>query len=90
MRHTPLHSAVTATDDTEYEASDFLQVELLDTVRRNGHSNDSGEARRIVDDDQPTVSLSVNSTSVTEGDPVAFTLTRGANTTGRADSGRRR
>ena len=73
--------AVTATDDTEYEASDFLQVELLDTVRRNGHSNGSGEVR-IVDDDQPTVSLSVNSTSVTEGDPVAFTLTRGANTTG--------
>ena len=73
--------AVTATDDTEYEASDFLKVELLDTVRRNGHSNDSGEVR-IVDDDQPTVSLSVNSTSVTEGDPVTFTLTRGANTTG--------
>ena len=73
--------AVTATDDTEYEASDFLQVELLDTVRRNGHSNGSGEVR-IVDDDQPTVSLSVNSTSVTEGDPVTFTLTRGVNTTG--------
>ncbi len=73
--------AVTATDDTEYEASDFLQVKLLDTVRRIGYSNDSGEVR-IVDDDQPTVSLSVNSTSVTEGDPVAFTLTRGANTTG--------
>ena len=44
-------------------------------------SNDSGEVR-IVDDDQPTVSLSVNSTSVTEGDPVTFTLTRGVNTTG--------
>ena len=73
--------AVTATDDTEYEASDFLKIELLDTVRRNGHSNGSGEVR-IIDDDQPTVSLSVNSTSVTEGDPVAFTLTRGANTTG--------
>ena len=73
--------AVTATDDTEYEASDFLQVELLDTVRRIGQSTDSGKVR-IVDDDQPTVSLSVNSTSVTEGDPVAFTLTRGANTTG--------
>ena len=73
--------AVTATDDTEYEASDFLKIELLDTVRRNGHSNGSGEVR-IVDDDQPTVSLSVNSTSVTEGDPVTFTLTRGANTTG--------
>ena len=73
--------AVTATDDTEYEASDFLQVELLDNVRRRGHSNDSGEVR-IVDDDQPTVSLSVNSTSVTEGDPVTFTLTRGVNTTG--------
>ena len=81
MRQTPLHFAVTATDDTEYEASDFLKIELLDTVRRNGNSNDSGEVR-IVDDDQPTVSLSVNSTSVTEGDPVAFTLTRGANTTG--------
>ena len=80
----PRHSitfAVTATDDTEYEASDFLKIELLDTVRRNGHSNGSGEVR-IIDDDQPTVSLSVNSTSVTEGDPVAFTLTRGANTTG--------
>ena len=79
-RHT-ITFAVTATDDTEYEASDFLKIELLDTVRRNGNSNDSEEVR-IVDDDQPTVSLSVNSTSVTEGDPVAFTLTRGANTTG--------
>ena len=73
--------AVTATDDAEYEASDFLQVELLDNVRRYRRSIDSGKVR-IVDDDQPTVSLSVNSTSVTEGDPVTFTLTRGVNTTG--------
>ena len=79
-RHT-ITFAVTATDDTEYEASDFLKIELLDNVRRNGNSDDSGEVR-IIDDDQPTVSLSVNSTSVTEGDPVTFTLTRGVNTTG--------
>ena len=79
-RHT-ITFAVTATDDTEYEASDFLKIELLDIVPRLSSSIDSEEVR-IVDDDQPTVSLSVNSTSVTEGDPVTFTLTRGANTTG--------
>ena len=72
---------VTTTDDQDYEASDFLIAELAggialrsDTIiRRNV---------RIVDDDQPTVSLSVNPTSVTEGDPVTFTLARGVNTTG--------
>ena len=73
--------SVAVTDDTEYEDSDFLQMELLDNVRRHRHSFGRREVR-IVDDDQPTVSLSVNSTSVTEGDPVTFTLTRGVNTAG--------
>ena len=76
---------VTVTDDQDYEASDFLQVELPHTAQFRHYSSSYRPAStqvRIVDDDQPTVSLSVNSTSVTEGDPVAFTLTRGANTTG--------
>ena len=76
---------VTVTDDQDYEASDFLHVELPLTAQFRHYSSSHRPAStqvRIVDDDQPTVSLSVNSTSVTEGDPVTFTLTRGANTTG--------
>ena len=77
---------VTVTDDQDYETSDFLHVELPHTAQFRHHSSSQRPAStqvRIVDDDQPTVSLSVNSTSVTEGDPVAFTLTRGVNTTGK-------
>ena len=76
---------VTVTDDQDYEASDFLHVELPHTAQFRHYSSSYFPAStkvRIVDDDQPTVSLSVNSTSVTEGDPVTFTLTRGVNTTG--------
>ena len=73
------------TDDEDYESSDFLHVELPHTPQFRYFSGDYARASakvQIVDDDQPTVSLSVNSTSVTEGEPVKFTLTRGANTTG--------
>ena len=76
---------VTVTDDQDYESSDFLHVELPHTAQFRHYSSSDRPAStqvRIVDDDQPTVSLSVNSTSVTEGDPVTFTLTRGVNTTG--------
>ena len=72
---------VTTTDDQDYETSDFLKAELVDSVGFHYISIYKKNVR-IVDDDQPTVSLSVNSTSVTEGEPVTFTLTRGVNTTG--------
>ena len=35
---------------------------------------------RILDDDRPTITLSVDDTSITEGDTATFTLTRGNNT----------
>ena len=77
---------VTVTDDQDYESSDFLHVELPHTPQFRYYSHPrhfpASDKVRIVDDDQPTVSLSVNSTSVTEGEPVTFTLTRGASTTG--------
>ena len=31
---------------------------------------------RILDDDRPTISLAADATSITEGEPVTFTLTR--------------
>ena len=34
----------------------------------------------ILDDDRPTITLSVDDTSITEGDTATFTLTRGHNT----------
>ena len=69
---------VTATDDAEHEASDFLKAKLAANVKRY---NGLVEIQvRIENDDHPTISLSVNSTSVTEGDTVTFTLTRGVNT----------
>ena len=74
---------VTVTDDEDYESSDFLHVELPHTPQFRYYSGARASAKvQIVDDDQPTVSLSVNSTSVTEGEPVTFTLTRGTTTTG--------
>ena len=56
-------------------------IRLRSTNSTKEHDSRSRAKFRILDDDQPTISLSVNSTSVTEGDAVTFTLTRGRNTT---------
>ena len=81
MRETPLHSQSPLPTTQSMRPQTFCKWSCWILFAGTDSSTDSGEVR-IVDDDQPTVSLSVNSTSVTEGDPVAFTLTRGANTTG--------
>ena len=72
---------VTATDDSDVEDPDYLRARMLDSVDRSPLSGVDA-AFLIVGDDYPSVRLSVDSTSVTEGDPVAFTLTREGGTTG--------
>ena len=70
---------VIATDDTVYEVSDSLRAKIVNTPY-NYHSTWSASVG-IADDDRPTISLSASSTSVTEGEPLTFTLTRAVNTT---------
>ena len=72
---------VTATDDSDVEDPDYLRARMLDSVDRSPLSGVDA-AFLIVGDDYPSVRLSADSTSVTEGDPVAFTLTREGGTTG--------
>ena len=72
---------VTATDDSDVEDPDYLRARMLDSVDRSPLSGVDA-AFLIVGDDYTSVRLSVDSTSVTEGDPVAFTLTREGGTTG--------
>ena len=76
-----LDVTVTASDDAFFETSDQLQFELLAPVRRAKSSVVKGRVA-ILDDDQPTIELSSDKTSVTERETVVFTLTRGNNTTG--------
>ena len=70
---------VTTTDDGVIEASDFLEVKILKSVDGKHNSRDKTRVR-ILDDDRPTISLAADATSITEGEPVTFTLTR-VNTT---------
>ena len=72
---------LTATQDSEYEEKDFLRIELAENIPRHYQSSEKLKVP-IIDDDHPTVSLSASSTSVTEGDPVTFTITRASGTTG--------
>ena len=72
---------VATLDDSVYETEDFFKTGLL------FHSSISDrlllisiKEARILDDDRPTITLSVDDTSITEGDTATFTLTRGNNT----------
>ena len=76
-----LDVTVTASDDAVFETSDVLKIELISPAKRRGSSIVKGQVA-IIDDDQPTIELSSDKTSVTEGETVVFTLTRGNNTTG--------
>ena len=76
-----LDVTVTASDDAIFETSDVLKIELISPAKRRGSSIVKGQIA-IIDDDQPTIELSSDKTSVTEGETVVFTLTRGNNTTG--------
>ena len=71
---------VTASDDAIFETSDLLRIELITPKRRyRGTSVVKGQVT-INDDDQPTITLTADATSITEGEPVTFTLTRTNNT----------
>ena len=76
-----LDVTVTASDDAIFETSDLLKIELISPAKRRGSSIVKGQVA-IIDDDQPTIELSSDKTSVTEGETVVFTVTRGNNTTG--------
>ena len=76
-----LDVTVTASDDAVFETSDPLRIELISPTKRRGSSVVKGRVA-ILDDDQPTIELSSDETSVTEGETVNFILTRGNNTTG--------
>ncbi len=71
---------VTTTQDTIYETSDVIKAEIPANIVRYDRSEDTIQVS-ITDDDQPTITLSADRTTATEGDTVTFTLTRGNNTT---------
>ena len=70
---------VATADDTSYEPRDALKLSASWTIGGQVRSSGTTEVR-IQDDDLPTISLSADTTSITEGDPVTFTLTRSNNT----------
>ena len=72
--------SVTITRDYEYEPLDFLKAEILPSPEDLHDSRDRTQYR-IRDLDRPTITLSASPTSITEGEPVTFTLTRSVNTT---------
>ena len=70
---------VTTSDDAIFETSDLLRIELLSPKKHRGSSIVRGQVA-IIDDDQPTITLTADETSITEGEAVTFTLTRAKNT----------
>ena len=79
---TQTHTLNVATwDDIVYEPQDTFKTGLLvpssisDRILLL-----SKKTVKILDDDRPTITLSVDDTSITEGDTATFTLTRGNNT----------
>ena len=81
-----LDIVVTATDDDVFETSDLLRIEMLSPTRYFSSSSVKGQVT-ILDDDKPTITLTADQTSITEGGTVVFTLTRGNNTTGQLNVG---
>ena len=73
--------AVTTLNDSVYEPEDTLKAGLLIPSSLSDRLLLlSTKTVRILDDDRPTITLSVDDTSITEGDTATFTLTRGNNT----------
>ncbi len=74
---------VTAWDDSVYEPRDtFMASLLIPSTSSDRTLLISTKKATILDDDRPTITLSVDDTSITEGDTATFTLTRGNNTAG--------
>ena len=71
---------VTTTQDTDYETQDVIKAEIPASFGRDDGSDDTIQAE-ITDDDLPTITLSAAPASITEGETLTFTLTRGNNTT---------
>ena len=72
---------VATLNDSAYEPQDILMVGLLvPSTLSDRLLLISTKTVRILDDDRPTIALSVDDTSITEGDTATFTLTRGHNT----------
>ena len=72
---------VATLDDSVYEPQDTLMAGLLIPSTLSDRILLVGTKKvRILDDDRPTITLSVDDTSITEGDTATFTLTRGNNT----------
>ena len=68
-------------DDSVYEPRDtFMSSLLVPSVLTGEPLLLSTKTAVILDDDRPTITLSVDDTSITEGDTATFTLTRGHNT----------
>ena len=72
---------VATLDDTQYEPEDTFRAALsIPSTLSDRLLLISTKTVRILDDDRPTIALSVDDTSITEGDTATFTLTRGNNT----------
>ena len=72
---------VATLDDSVYEPQDTLMAGLLIPSSLSDRILLlSTKKVKILDDDRPTIGLSVDDTSITEGDTATFTLTRGNNT----------
>ena len=68
-------------DDSVYEPQDTFKAGLLVPSTLSDRLLLIGVQKvRILDDDRPTITLSVDDTSIAEGDTATFTLTRGNNT----------
>ena len=68
-------------DDSAYEPRDTFMAGLSVPSTLSDRTLLIGVQKvRILDDDRPTIALSVDDTSITEGDTATFTLTRGNNT----------
>ena len=72
---------VATLDDSVYEPKDtFMAGLLVPSSVSDRILLLSTKKVTILDDDRPTITLSVDDTSITEGDTATFTLTRGNNT----------
>ena len=72
---------VSTWDDSVYEPRDtFMASLLIPSVLTGETLLLSTRTAVILDDDRPTIALSVDDTSIAEGETATFTLTRGHNT----------
>ena len=75
------HIVVTTAQDASYEPSDDVKAQVLSVGYPLDHRSRISVEASIVDDDRADISLAADKTSITEGEAVSFTLTRGNNTT---------